>query len=127
MRKFLVPMPRPAGAAVVLLALAAGCTYSQGGEPSPCNDQGPATYAAVVSPIFDAHCRSCHGSSAYQTRGGGHDLGSYQGIKNEPASLLLGCIEHQPGYDAMPKGGAKLSDCDIARIRAWVAAGQPDN
>jgi cytochrome c553 len=39
----------------------------------------------------------------------------------------MGCIEQQPGFDAMPKGASKLSDCDIARIRAWVAAGQPNN
>ena len=117
-----------AGAAGIgCLALAAGCGYSHGPEPSPCNDPTPATYGAVVSPIFSAHCRSCHGSGTYQTLGGSRDFSSYQGIKNQPASLLIGCIEQQPGYDPMPKGGAKLSDCDIARIKAWIAAGQPNN
>ncbi len=122
-----MPARAAAGAALVLLALASGCSYSHGSEPGPCGDTAPATYAAAVSPIFDAHCRSCHGSSVYQTRGGGHDYSTYQGIKNESSGLLLGCIEHQPGYDPMPKGGQQLSDCDIARIQAWVAAGQPNN
>jgi len=117
-----------AGFAVALLAgAAAGCSYSHGPAPNPCNDPTPATYAAVVSPIFDAGCRRCHGSSAYQTRGGGINLGTYQGIRAVPTTLLMGCIEQQPGFDAMPKGAPKLSDCDIARIRAWVAAGQPNN
>ena len=127
--RILLPSPvwRLAGIAVALLAGAYGCTYSHGSEPSPCNDPNPATYAAVVSPIFDAHCRSCHGSGVYQARGGGNDFGSYQAIKNESTALLLGCIEQQPGFDAMPKGGSKLSDCDIARIRAWIAAGELNN
>jgi mono/diheme cytochrome c family protein len=117
-----------AGTAMAILAGAfAGCSYSHGSEPSPCNDPNPATYAAVVSPIFDAGCRRCHGSSVYQTRGGGTDLGTYQALKAVPTTLLMGCIEQQPGYDPMPKGAAKLSDCDIARIRAWIAAGQLNN
>ena len=113
------------------LALAAGCSYSKGPEPTPvavaCSDPTAATYAAVIAPIYDAQCRSCHGSSTYQALGGGHDFSTYQGVKSQPTSLLIGCIEHQPGFDAMPKGAAKLSDCDIARIEAWITAGQPNN
>jgi hypothetical protein len=125
---FKIPAFKRAGIAMALLAGAcAGCSYSHGPEPGPCNDPKPATYAAVVSPIFDAGCRRCHGTTVYQTRGGGIDLGTYQTLKNVPTNLLLGTIEQQPGYDAMPKGAAKLSDCDIARIRAWVAAGQLNN
>ena len=127
--RILLPSPfwRLAGTAVAMLAVAYGCTYSHGSEPAPCNDPTPATYAAVVSPIFDANCRRCHGTSAYQTLGGGTNLGNYQAIKSLPTSLLLGCIEQQPGFDAMPKGGSKISDCDIVRIRAWIAAGQLNN
>ena len=125
----LLPSPvwRLAGTALAMLAVAGGCSYSHGSEPSPCNDPNPATYAAVVSPIFDANCRQCHGTSTYQTLGSGTNLSNYQGIKSQSTNLLLGCIEHQPGYDPMPKGGSKLSDCDIARIRAWIAAGQLNN
>ena len=112
---------------MAVLAVAAGCSYAHGSEPAPCNDPTPATYAAVIAPIFATNCLRCHGATAYQTLGGGTNLGTYQGIKNEPTSLLLGCIEHQSGYDAMPKDGGKLSDCDIARIRAWITAGQLNN
>ncbi len=122
------PVRALAGAAGIgWLALAAGCRYTHGAEPAPCHDPTPATYAAVVAPIFAAQCRACHGSSVYQTLGGGHDYSTYQGVKNQSASLLIGCIEHQPGFDPMPQGGAKLSDCDIARIEAWIAAGQLNN
>lgn len=115
------------GGAVALLVLVSGCSYSHGSEPSPCVDTTPATYAAVISPIFDANCRQCHGSTVYQTLGGGNDYSTYQGIKNQSASLIMGCIRHDANFDPMPKGLPQLSTCDIARIKAWIDAGQPNN
>ena len=125
---------RPAalvGGAALLLGLAAGCTYSHGDPAAllaPCDGttQTP-TYAAVISPIFDANCRECHASNVATTLGGGNVFGDYQSIKRYSASALLGSIEHTPGYDPMPKGRAKLSACDIERIKSWMAAGQPEN
>ncbi|TGE17009.1 hypothetical protein [Hymenobacter elongatus] len=129
MRKILPSLTARAftGVAISLLAFATACSYSQGSEPSPCNDPTPATYTAVISPIFDAQCRSCHGATVYQTLGGGNDYSTYQAIKSQSASLILGCIQHAPGYDPMPKGGAKIPACDIERIKTWIEAGQPNN
>ncbi|PJJ48516.1 cytochrome c family protein [Hymenobacter chitinivorans] len=129
MQKRILSLPTRAfaGVAVAFLALATACTYSKGQEPSPCADTTPVTYQAVISPIFDTNCRACHGAGVYQQLGGGNDYSTYQGIKNQSASLILGCIQHQPGYDPMPKGLAKLSTCDIAKIKAWIDAGQPNN
>lgn len=129
------------GIGLATLALAASCTYSHGPDPSPaptptgtgtsptanpCNDPTPPTYAAVVSPILDARCRGCHGA-AFQTRGGSVDLSTYQALTRLPANVLLGSIRQEAGFSAMPKGGAKLSDCDIARIQGWVEAGRLNN
>ncbi|MFD1470002.1 hypothetical protein ACFQ48_17370 [Hymenobacter caeli] len=131
MRKLIPLLPARVliGAAVALLALASGCSYSHGSEPAPCPDvtASSSTYAATISPIFDAHCRECHGSAVYQTLGGGNDYSNYAGIKKQSASLILGCIRHDPGFDQMPKGKDQLSTCDIARIQAWIDAGQPNN
>ncbi|OWP64693.1 hypothetical protein CDA63_02730 [Hymenobacter amundsenii] len=85
------------------------------------------SYVQDISPIFDTNCRACHGAAVYQTLGGNNDYSTYQGIKNQSASLLLGSVEHQAGFDPMPKGGAKISVCDIAKIRSWIEAGQPNN
>ena len=126
------------GIGLATLALAACCNYTHGPDPvpasgggtgtaaNPCNDPAPPTYAAVVSPILDARCRGCHGA-AFQTRGGGTDLSTYQALTRLPANVLLGTIRHEAGFSAMPKGGAKLSDCDIARIQGWVDAGRLNN
>ena len=125
------------GIGLATLALATSCNYAHGPDPTPagggtgasanpCNDTTPPTYAAVVSPIIDARCRGCHGA-AFQTRGSGTDLSTYQALTRVPANLLLGTIRQQAGFSAMPKGGAKLSDCDIARIQGWVDAGRLNN
>ena len=115
-----------AGTALVALALAAGCTYSHG-EPAPCDISSQRiTYVGVISPIFDAHCRECHATNNAAVLGGGNDFGSYQSVTQYPERALLGSIEHTPGYDPMPKNRDKVSDCDIARIKAWMAAGKPE-
>jgi len=116
------------GVAVGLLAGAYGCTYEHG-EPAPACDitRETITYSGVISPIFDRHCRECHSTASAASLGGGNDFGSYQAVARYPSASLLGSIEHSPGYDAMPKGGNKVPDCDIARIKAWMAAGKPNN
>lgn len=121
---------RPAlvGAATVLLGLAAGCTYSHG-DPAPACDvpSETITYAGVISPIFEANCRRCHGTTVYNTLGGGYNFSDYQGIKGYSSERILGCIKHLPNFPAMPQDGGKLSDCDIARIQRWIDAGKPNN
>ena len=114
-------------AAIALSALSSACSYSHADTPAPCNDPTPVTYEAVISPIFEAHCRACHGSTVYSTLGGNNDYSDYTGIKKQSASLILSCINHEAGFDPMPKSGGKLSDCDIERIRKWIEAGQPNN
>ncbi len=40
---------------------------------------------------------------------------------------LYGTISHASGYSPMPKGGAKLSNCQIATIKKWVDTGMLNN
>jgi mono/diheme cytochrome c family protein len=122
-------LPVLLGAAVALLATVPACTYSHGDPAPACNASTQTiTYAGVVSPIFDAHCRECHGSSVAASLAGGYDFGTYQTLNNyllARSTRLLGCIKQAPGYPAMPQGKPKLSDCDIERIERWIAAGHP--
>lgn len=126
----LTPAFRKIAAACTLgLIIVAGCTYDHG-EPAavvPCENATPqlATYRGVVSPIFDRYCRSCHGSANPQ--GGMISFATHQDINNYDVDILLGCIRHTSGYDAMPKNQDKIPACDIARIEAWVTAGKPNN
>ena len=121
--------PALAGASLLALGLAAGCSYSHG-EPAPACDvpSENVTYSAVISPIFDANCRDCHGSTVYSTKGSGNNFGDYAAINRyfSPAKII-GSIRHDPNSIHMPQGRDKLSDCDIQRIEKWIAAGKPNN
>jgi mono/diheme cytochrome c family protein len=88
-------------------------------------DTTTVTFNVTVHPIIKTNCESCHsGSSA----GGGVQLVSYDDIKASAASgRLMGTIRHEQGYSAMPKGGNKLSDCDIAKLDKWIAESMKNN
>lgn len=94
-------------------------------------DTAGITYTGYVKSVMDASCATsgCHDASS---KADGVDLSSYAGTKNTAttlksgSSLLLGVINHQSGFTAMPQGAAKLSDCTINKITAWVNAGEPE-
>ncbi|WP_310392388.1 hypothetical protein [Hymenobacter sp.] len=119
------------GTAVLLLGLAAGCSYSNGGPADlvvPCDATPQAvTYAGVISPIFDTHCRECHATNKASALGGGIVFNDYNDIAQFPSSTLLASIKHLPTGDPMPKGRAKIPECDILRIEAWMNAGKLNN
>lgn len=114
-------------------ALLAGACTSQNGEdllatgpaPVPACDTTHVTYAGTVGPLLLQRCTSCHGGSQPAAR---ISLTTYAQVRSVAVSgSLLGTIDHAPGYSAMPKGGAQLSDCDRAKLHQWVAAGSPNN
>lgn len=82
-------------------------------------------YSVNIQPIIQANCYSCHGNGGSQ---GGVNFDSYNKVKQQAGNgLLIGVITHANGYSPMPKGGAKLSDCDINKIRDWIANGSLNN
>ena len=55
-------------------------------------------------------------------------MGNYTADKTMALNgKLMGTINHASGFSAMPKGGAKLSNCQIAVVQKWVTAGAPNN
>lgn len=90
------------------------------------------TYSGAVRPILDIHCIGCHNSA---DAGGGIDLTLYDGTGSGNDGVkqvaldgrLVGTITWASGYSPMPKGGDKLSDCNISQITKWVNAGAPNN
>jgi cytochrome c5 len=113
-------------AVLALLSFATACTYSHG-DPVPCNvDPATITYSGVVSPILDRNCRECHAQDVAPTLGGSTSLHAYNDVRAFQ-NTIVGVIEHRQGFPAMPKDRGKLSDCDIEKIKAWVAAGALNN
>ena len=82
------------------------------------------TYSGAILPMIQLNCLGCHNSAS----AAGGSLTDYTSIKNAALTgRLIGDISHSPGYNAMPLGGIQLSDCQVAQVTKWVAAGAPEN
>ncbi|MBM3414717.1 MAG: hypothetical protein FJY16_07270 [Bacteroidetes bacterium] len=116
---------------VVLLTLTA-CYYDHeeilygAGANQPCTDSvGTVSYAQKVVPILRASCYSCH-SGSYPS--GNQLMGTYAADKAMAQNgKLYGTISYASGYSPMPKGAAKLSNCQIATIKKWIDGGMLHN
>ena len=85
------------------------------------------TYSNSVVPILTASCNGCHSSVSASASGGGVILDSFsQASVYALNGKLYGVVSHTSG-SPMPKGGAKIDDCSIAKIKKWAAAGAPNN
>lgn len=92
--------------------------------PSNC-DTSSFKYAADIRPLIQKYCVGCHNAT---TVSGGYNYENYSGlIVPIQQGRLLGAINHQPGYSAMPKGGMKLNNCEIKKIEKWIANGAQNN
>ena len=109
--------------------MATGCYYDNEEElygwAKPACDTANVTYSTVVSKILQDNCMQCHSAAA--NMGSVNLEGHAQAKVYALNGKLYGVISHTPGFSPMPKGGNKLSDCDISRIKKWVDAGAPNN
>ncbi|CAN5244782.1 hypothetical protein BH09BAC1_BH09BAC1_24180 [soil metagenome] len=108
-----------------------GCYYDNEDDLYPFKgvcDTSTTPLAAVVKPIIMGNCYSCHSASSSGGLGAGINLEDYGSLKGYADNGKLVCsIEHTNGCSAMPKGTAKLPDCQIAQIKAWVGRGAQNN
>lgn len=117
-------------AAIIVVGIAASC--SKENEETLKAQQGPVVcdttgmqYSTDVLPILQTNCYRCHGNGIVT---GGVTLDGYANLHARVVNGdLVGAITHAAGYTPMPFDGGKLSDCDIAKIRAWINEGAPDN
>ncbi|MEQ1744957.1 MAG: hypothetical protein ABMA02_06010 [Saprospiraceae bacterium] len=102
---------------------------AQGAKNNECNENYGAcdttgvTYSNFVGALMANQCTGCHGG-AYTY--GSLRLTTYAEVKASAQSgKLYGAIARQPGYVAMPQGGAALSSCFVSKVKSWVDAGMP--
>lgn len=113
----------------LLLLSTSGCAYDSveklSTDPQPCTPPDLVTYSQHISPLLTNNCRTCHNAAILT---GGVNLEDFAEVKRRADSKqLFGVVNHEPGYAKMPKDGAKLSECNIALLKAWVDAGAPNN
>ncbi len=108
--------------------LASACTYNTEEDLYPTNDCNTLemSLATDIIPILDNYsCNSCHSSTS---NAGGVDLEGYTNLKiwidNE---RLLGSIKQDGSASPMPKAAAKMAQCDIDKVEAWITQGAKNN
>lgn len=81
--------------------------------------------ASDILPILENDCYQCHSIAA---NFGNVTLEGFDNLsKHVNDGSLVGAISHDGGYSQMPKGGAKLLDCEIAKIESWIQLGALNN
>jgi hypothetical protein len=92
--------------------------------PTNCDSNNYA-FISGIRPLVNKFCVGCHNNS---TLAGGYAFETYDGFKAAAQSgRLLGAIKREVGYSPMPKGGNKLSDCEIRQVEKWIADGMQNN
>ena len=82
------------------------------------------TYGIEVKALLNTHCTVCHSTSSAASIGANIVLDDYALLsKYVDNGKLMGSINHGSGYQAMPKSGAKLPACDIAKVQIWIDNG----
>ena len=112
-----------------------GCYYDTEEELYPDSgsticDTVSVSYANDIVPIVSSKCSnpSCH---AGVNAAAGIPLETYAGVKaylDADKALFISSIIWDGNASNMPKGAsAKMSDCNIKTIRAWINNGYPNN
>lgn len=117
--------------AVIGIITWTGCTYKKEELLFPATaavtcDTSNVKYSVEIKNILTTNCYSCHSGTG--ASGGGNVFNTYADLQGYiTAGLVLGNVMHSPGFSPMPKGGNKLNDCDIAKIRTWIRNGALNN
>ncbi|MEI6434847.1 MAG: c-type cytochrome domain-containing protein [Bacteroidota bacterium] len=99
----------------------------QGGYNNRCDSTGcdsvNVTYTLTINPILQGWCVGCHGGS---NPANGLSLETYnEAVSCANSGRLMGAIRQEASFYAMPKGGEKLSPCEIALFQKWINTGTP--
>jgi len=92
-------------------------------------DTTASKFGADIQPILNSNCATtgCHTTVSIA---GGYIFDNYTDTKStidNDSARFIGSILQETGFSPMPKGGSKLSDCNISKIKAWIASGAPNN
>ncbi len=120
------------GVITVLISLLGFLSCNKNSKEAILENLGPCdttnvTYTNDIRPLINQFC-STSGCHTAVSVAGGYNLEDYASLRDAAlGSRLLGSIKHNNGFSPMPKGGGKLTDCQIKFIEKWIQQGAPNN
>ncbi|MBA2745201.1 MAG: hypothetical protein H0U44_03145 [Flavisolibacter sp.] len=114
---------------LILLVLGfVSCRYNKEEVLFPnsyCNTNEVRYGTTIKGIIAQYNCMNCHGAT---NPFAGFSLHTYDALKAKVTDgRLLGAVSHSPGFSPMPQGAARMSQCDINKIKKWIDDGAPNN
>ncbi|MDW3649420.1 MAG: hypothetical protein R8P61_20290 [Bacteroidia bacterium] len=104
------------------------CAYRSGEDnivPGGCNTPATVSYLNDVLPVLQSSCLGCHDAAG---NAGGIVFDTYNGLKTiVDNGSFQGAINHDAGWEPMPRNASKLPDCTLESIQAWIDDGAPEN
>lgn len=124
--------PSRIGLVALILLLIAGCYYDNEETLYPQTSSGcdttNVTYTASVKPILQSYCLGCHSTAAAPASGNNVRLENYTDLKTYVTNgKLYGTVSQASGFSPMPKGGGKLDNCTLLKIKKWIDDGALNN
>jgi hypothetical protein len=116
---------------ILAITFLAGCYYDNEEVlyprlSSPCDDT-VVTFSGTVNQILQP-CLACHSNSNAAVDGKGIKLQNFADVQIVVKNgKMMGSVNHSGGYVAMPNGGGKLPDCEIAQLQKWIDNGSLNN
>jgi len=110
---------------VASMVVFSACSSDSEDEVEPDCDLDNVTYSGTIAPIMETHCNSCHSGASPSA---GIVTADYEGLRElAVTSSLVGVVNHDPDYSAMPQGQPQLDECPREQIAVWVNDGAQDN
>lgn len=94
-------------------------------DPNAC-ETTDVSFSQTVFPLLSGSAYGCVGCHQGSGASAGIRLDSHAEVVRWQ-DRMIGAIAHESGFSPMPKGRAKMNDCEIDQIRSWIAAGSLDN
>jgi hypothetical protein len=89
-------------------------------------DTTSVSFSSDIVPILSNNCFGCHSNLNAPVFGGGLSFEDHQDVAGY-TDRIIGAINHEVGFLAMPQEGDKLDPCSILLFEAWASAGAPEN
>ena len=112
---------------LISVVVASGCYYDSAENLYPSTDciTNNMSFQSDIVPILQTNCYICHSAAVHN---GDITLEGYsEMIKQVNNGKLLGAINHETGFVAMPQNAPKLGTCEISKIEHWVTEGSKNN